>query len=190
MRWQTKRLPRLAFPLRGRWHGEAVTDEVAYYRPGAVRHPGLPSWSGATSPPLSFRPREQRDRAEKSLVQAGRQAGRRGRRPLRSGVKMPPLCKGGSKGGLPVLPPAGEGGTQRRSRKCRLREKAAFSLTCRLTATSSPAGGRTDPFRHFCQGKNATSPIATQRWRQESVPLPVLFGNGGGKKEEPPKQLP
>ena len=36
-----------AFPLRGRWHGEAVTDEVAYEKPGAVRHPGLPSWSEA-----------------------------------------------------------------------------------------------------------------------------------------------
>ena len=49
------------------------------------------------------------------------------------------------------LPLRGEGGTQRRSRKCRLREKAAFSLTCQLSLTSSPAGGRTDPFRHFAQ---------------------------------------
>ena len=26
---------------------------------------------------------------------------------------------------------------------------------------------KASPFRHFCQSKNATSPIATQRWRQE-----------------------
>ena len=40
-----------------------------------------------------------------------------------------------------------------------MREKATLSLTCRLPATSSPAGGRTAPSVILPRGQNATSPI-------------------------------